>query len=50
MAKKLTKTQKRRLVHAVFSKSRELYMQRIFSTKDVEAIEKISMRAFNKLK
>ena len=49
MAKR-TKTQRRRLIAQVSLKSRELYMEGLFSTKDVEAIERITQRAFNKLK
>lgn len=47
---KRTKAQKRRLIAAVLLKSRELYMEGLLSVKDVEAIERITNRAFDKLK
>lgn len=49
MAKR-TKVQKRRLIAAVELKSRELYMEGLFSVKDVEAIDRIVTRAYNRLK
>ena len=49
MAKR-TKAQKKRLISAVALKSRELYMEGLFSVKDVEAIERITNPAFNKMK
>ncbi len=49
MAKR-TKTQKKRLVSSIVLKGKELYMEGILSTKDIEAIDRIAQKAFNKLK
>tara|TARA_R100001463_G_scaffold106967_2_gene161563 strand:- start:841 stop:990 length:150 start_codon:yes stop_codon:yes gene_type:complete len=49
MAKR-TKAQKKRLIAAVSLKSAELYLEGLLSVKDVEAIERITNRAFNKIK
>jgi len=47
---KRTKTQKRNLVKAIRSKSKELFFCDLISTKDLEAIMRITAKAGNKLK
>ena len=52
MAKTLTKTQTRRMLKSIESKSKKLWMLGSvpFDTKDMVAIERITKRYLNKLK
>jgi hypothetical protein len=49
MAKR-TKAQKKRLIASVELKSRELFMEGLLSSKDVDAIARICGRAYSKMK